>query len=166
MNNQLRAWAFGAAVVSLSVSAVTVTAQDRRPGNFAPHPRHAMFGGEAPLITIALRYKTELNLTNDQVVNLERIRTDFQTRSAPIGQQLRTLENELSTVLQQSPANLVLARTKIEQGEKLRSELRYLRIEALENGKSVLSSQQRDQLKALLAARHQGNRKPQAGQPS
>jgi Spy/CpxP family protein refolding chaperone len=167
MKRELRAYALGGAVLALSVGAAfPALAQDRRAGNFAPGPRHAMVGGEAPWISIALRHKAELNLSADQVANLERIRTDFQNRATPIGQQLRTLESELNTVLQQSPANLVLARTKIEQAEKLRSELRYLRIEALENGKSVLSAQQRDQLKALFAARHQGNRKPPAGQPS
>jgi Spy/CpxP family protein refolding chaperone len=84
----------------------------------------------------------------------------------PIAQQLGTLERELRVGLQQSPANLVEARVKIEQAEKLRSELRYLRVEALENGKSVLTAQQRDQLKSLFAARHQGMAKPPRGQAS
>ena len=50
---------------------------------------------------------------------------------------------------QQSPANLIQIKTKIQESEKYRSELRYLRIEALENGKSVLTAEQQDQLKTL-----------------
>ena len=48
---------------------------------------------------------------------------------------------------------------------ELQSQLRYLRVEALENGKSLLTAQQRDQLKNLASSRHPGFRKPQ-GQSS
>ena len=89
----------------------------------------------------------------------------FRDQSTPIQEQLRTTENELTGVLQETPANLIQAKLKIEQAEKLRSQLRYLRAEALENGKSVLTAQQRDQLKTLFAAGHPGSKKPQ-GQAS
>jgi Spy/CpxP family protein refolding chaperone len=59
---------------------------------------------------------------------------------------------------------LIDARVKIEQSEKLRSELRYLRVEALENGKSLLTAQQRDQLKTLAGSGTRGFRKPQGQQ--
>ena len=69
---------------------------------------------------------------------------------------------ETLTVLQETPANLIQAKLKIEQTEKLRSQLRYLRVEALENGKSMLTAQQRDQLKNLVSSRHPGSKKPQS----
>ena len=124
-----------------------------------------MLGVEAPWISIALRHQKELSLNPDQVAHLEKIRTLFRDQSTPIQEQLRTTENELTGVLQETPANLIQAKLKIEQAEKLRSQLRYLRAEALENGKSVLTAQQRDQLKTLFAAGHPGFRKPQ-GQAS
>ena len=124
-----------------------------------------MLGVEAPWISIALRHQKELSLNPDQVAHLEKIRTVFRDQSTPIQEQLRTTENELTGVLQETPANLIQAKLKIEQAEKLRSQLRYLRAEALENGKSVLTAQQRDQLKALFAAGHPGFKKPQ-GQAS
>jgi Spy/CpxP family protein refolding chaperone len=126
---------------------------------------HRMLGVEAPWISIALRHQKELSLNPDQVAHLEKIRTVFRDQSTPIQEQLRTTENELTGVLQETPANLIQAKLKIEQAEKLRSQLRYLRAEALENGKSVLTAQQRDQLKALFAAGHPGFKKPQ-GQAS
>ena len=128
---------------------------NRRPGMH-------QFGGAAPLISIALRHKTELNLSADQVANLEKIRSDYQTQITPVAQQLRGYEEQIRTALQQTPANLVQVRSLIDQSEKFRSDLRYLRLEALENGKSVLSAQQRDQLKTLLTTMRQNfHRRPQ-----
>jgi Spy/CpxP family protein refolding chaperone len=121
--------------------------------------------GEAPWISIALRHQSELNLTPDQVANLEKIRTLYRDQSTPIQEQLRAVEGELASSLQETPANLIQAKLKIEQAEKLRSQLRYLRVEALENGRSVLTAQQRDQLKNLASARRHNFRRSQ-GQPS
>jgi Spy/CpxP family protein refolding chaperone len=126
---------------------------------------HRMLGVEAPWISIALRHQKELSLNSDQVANLEKIRTLYRDQSTPIEEQLRATESEINGALQETPANLIQAKLKIEQAEKLRSQLRYLRVEALENGKSVLTAQQRDQLKNLVSSRHPGFKKPQ-GQPS
>jgi Spy/CpxP family protein refolding chaperone len=131
----------------------------RRPG------MHRMFGGMAPLISIALKHQAELNLTPDQVSTLENIRTQYQNQTTPLVEQLRSVEGEIRSLLQQSPANLVQIKLDIEQAEKLRSELRYLRIEALENGKSVLTTAQQDQLRSLFASMRQNFRRPQ-GQAS
>ncbi len=123
------------------------------------------FTGGAPLITIALKHKTELNLTNDQVANLEKIKNHYQSQVTPLYQQVQGIEKEIATLMQQTPANLIQIKTKIQEAEKYRSELRYLRVEALDNGRSVLSTQQQDQLKTLVRSRHGHFRTPQ-GQPS
>jgi Spy/CpxP family protein refolding chaperone len=60
---------------------------------------------------------------------------------------------------------LIQAKAKIQEGEKYRSELRYLRLEALENARAVLTAQQQDQLKSLVRSRHENFRK-HMGQPS
>ncbi len=134
------------------------------PGPARPR-MHRMLGVEAPWISIALKHQKELSLSSDQVANLEKIRTLYRDQSTPIQEQLRATESEINGVLQETPANLIQAKLKIEQAEKLRSQLRYLRAEALENGKSVLTAPQRDQLKNLAFSRQPGFRKPQ-GQPS
>jgi Spy/CpxP family protein refolding chaperone len=113
------------------------------------------FGGGAPLISIALKHKSDLNLTGDQVSNLEKIRTGFQNQVAPLHKQVRSIEKEIAGLMQQSPANLISIKSKLQEAEKFRTELRYLRVEALENGKSVLTQQQRDQLKTLLQSKHE-----------
>ncbi|HEX9273703.1 MAG TPA: Spy/CpxP family protein refolding chaperone [Candidatus Binatia bacterium] len=134
------------------------------PGPARPR-MHRMLGVEAPWISIALKHQKELSLSSDQVANLEKIRTLYRDQSTPIQEQLRATESEINGVLQETPANLIQAKLKIEQAEKLRSQLRYLRAEALENGKSVLTAPQRAQLKTLASSRQPGFRKPQ-GQPS
>jgi Spy/CpxP family protein refolding chaperone len=119
----------------------------------------------APLITIALNHKSELNLTTDQVTNLENIRSHYQSQVTPVQQQLSSIEKEIASLMQQTPANLVQIKSKLQDAEKYRTELRYLRIEALENGRSVLSDQQKEQLKTLVRSRRGHSRAPQS-QPS
>lgn len=161
----------GGAVLALSMISTTSLplAAYGQAGTGEPGPAkprmHRMLGVEAPWISIALRHQEELSLSSDQVANLEKIRTLYRNQSTPIQEQLRATESEINGVLQETPANLIQAKLKIEQAEKLRSQLRYLRAEALENGKAVLTAQQRDQLKNLVSDRHPGFRKPQ-GQPS
>jgi Spy/CpxP family protein refolding chaperone len=168
---KLQVFCLGSAALALSMISASLLpmaaygqAGAGEPGAARPRMQR-MLGVEAPWISIALRHQKELSLNPDQVANLEKIRTLYRDQSAPIQEQLRATESEITVVLQETPANLIQAKLKIEQAEKLRSQLRYLRAEALENGKSVLTAQQRDQLKSLVSSRHPGFQKPQ-GQPS
>src|SRR5215475_12349400 len=166
---KVRGFLFGGTALALSMISASLIpmaaygqANPGEPGAGPPR-MHRMFGVEAPWVSIALKHQKDLSLSPDQVATLEKIRTQFRDQSTPIQEQLRTIESDLAASLQETPANLIQA--KLEQAEKLRSQLRYLRVEALENGKSVLTAQQRDQLKNLVAARHPGFKRPQ-GQPS
>jgi len=171
--NKARKLVLGGAVLALSaVAAVHVpvaVGQDSSESGKRPFARgeriHGGFAGGAPLISIALKHKSDLDLSADQVSNLEKIRNHYQNQVTPLHEQLRGIEKEIATLMQQTPANLIQIKTKIQDAEKLRSELRYQRIEALENGRAVLSTQQQDQLKTLVRSRHGHRRGPQ-GQPS
>jgi Spy/CpxP family protein refolding chaperone len=125
---------------------------------------HRGLGG-APLISIALKHQSELNLTSDQVANLEKIKNHYQSQVTPVLQQLTDNEKEIRALMQESPAQLIQIKKRIQESEKHRSELRYLRLEALENGRSVLTAAQQEQLKTLARSRRGHLRKPQ-GQPS
>ena len=174
MNKRFRTVLLGSAMiavtaVSLLFSPMTTNANAQASGQGTVTRRpgmHRQFGEGAPLISIALSHQSELGLSATQVSNLENIRSDFQNRIAPILQDLRSIENKLREAQQQSSVDLVQAKALIEQSEKRQSELRYLRLEALENGKSILTAQQQDQLKNLIASMHQNFRKPQQGQAS
>jgi len=155
--------AAGALVTAPLAAGPETTQQTKRP--FARGDRMAGRFGGAPLITIALNHKSELNLTADQVAKLEQIKSHYQAQVTPLSQQLQTIDKDIAGLMQQTPANLIQVKAKIQETEKYRSELRYLRLEALENGRSVLSAQQQDQLKTLVRSRHGNFRGPQ-GQPS
>jgi Spy/CpxP family protein refolding chaperone len=165
--NKRRIFLLGTALFALSTFApVYADAQEGDRRSFGHGPRmHHRFGTGAPLISLALKHQTELKLTPDQVSTLEKVRTQYQNQRAPIQEQLRSIEGEISGQLRESPANLIQIKLKIEQAEKLRSELRYLRVEALENGKAVLTAEQKDQLKNLFASMRNNFHRPQE-QPS
>jgi Spy/CpxP family protein refolding chaperone len=150
----------GAALATVAlVSAPMAAAPDGgRPFGHGARMRGGFAGG-APLISIALKHKSELNLGNDQVAKLEQIKSDYQTQVTPLHQQVRTIEKDIAELRQQSPADLIKIKSKIQEAEKYRSELRYLQYEAMDHGQTVLSVQQRDQLKSLLASRHENFRK-------
>jgi Spy/CpxP family protein refolding chaperone len=166
--NRVKAWLIAAAIIMTAAFAVPILlhADGDGHGRFARRPGiHRMFGGGAPLISIALKHQSELKLTADQIANLEKTKSHYQSLVAPIQQQLKSVEGEIASLTQETPANLVQLKLKIQEAEKRRSELRYLRIEALENGKSVLTAEQREQLKTLLASRRGDHRGPR-GQAS
>jgi len=158
--NKLTGFIFGGAALATIalVSAPMAAAPEGggpRGGSFA-HRGH-MAGG-APLISIALKHKTELNLATDQVANLEKIKSHYESQVTPLRQQVQTIEKEIANLAQQTPANLIQIKSKLQEAEKLRSELRYLQLEAMENGRTVLTAQQRDQLKTLIGSRQENFR--------
>jgi len=171
--NKMKSLFLGSAVLAWSAVILVRAPMAAAPDGAGPggkpfaHGRqmHGGLGGGAPLISIALNHKNELNLSTDQVGTLEKIRTNFQNQVTPLHQQVRSIEKEIASLTQQTPADLIQVKSKIQAAEKFRSELRYLRVEALENGKSVLSAQQRDQLKTLVSSKH-GQFRGRHGQPS
>ena len=170
--NKVRAFILGSTAIAFSMVAIVSVPLAAAPDGFGPAKRPFAHGGQhpggfggAPLISIALKHKSELNLSADQISNLEKIRAHYQSQVSPLQQQLQSIEKEIRTMLQQAPASLIQLKTKIQETEKLRSELRYLHIEALENGKSVLSQAQREQLQTIVRSQHEQMR-ARHGQPS
>jgi len=110
--------------------------------------------GERPLISYMLSRRDELNLSSDQVRNLERLRSDYDREAIKNEADLRVAEMDLSDLLRADSVDLKKAETKVRDIERLRAELRIARIRAIEQGKGVLSQEQREKLRNLLA----GNR--------
>jgi hypothetical protein len=110
--------------------------------------------GERPLISYMLSRRDELNLSSDQVRNLERLRSDYDREAIKNEADLRVAEMDLSDLLRADAVDLKKAETKVRDIERLRAELRIARIRAIEQGKGVLSQEQRDRLRNMLT----GNR--------
>ncbi len=106
-------------------------------------------GGERPLITYMLSRREELNLSPEQARSLERLRTDFEREAVKNEGDLRVAELDLQEILKGDSVDLKKAEAKIREIERLRAELRIGRIRAIEQGKAVLSQEQRERLRNM-----------------
>ena len=106
---------------------------------------------ERPLITMMLHHRTELGLTPEQVTRLEAIRGEFTREAIRRGADIRIAELDLGTLLEQDPVDLAKAEAKTREVSQLRAELRIARLRAIEQGKAVLTAEQRARLQSMLS---------------
>lgn len=106
--------------------------------------------GERPLITLMLRHGAELRLSPDQLQSLEELRADFQREAVRHGADIRIAEMELATLRQVEPTDLEQVKTKLQEIERSRVDLRFVRIRTIEQGKALLSPEQWAKFQTLL----------------
>lgn len=104
-----------------------------------------------PLISIMLSHREELGLSSGQVQTLEGLRAKFQKEAIRADADLRVAEMDLSQLLSKEPADMTAVDAKIREIEKRRADLRVARVRAIESGRAVLSADQREKLRTLLA---------------
>jgi Spy/CpxP family protein refolding chaperone len=116
-------------------------------------PMERMMGdpAERPLITIMLHHRAELGLTADQVGRLETLRGDFTREAIRRGADIRIAELDLATLLEQDPVDLTKVETKVREVAQLRADLRIARLRTVEQGKAILTPEQRTRLQAMLS---------------
>lgn len=118
--------------------------------------RHGGWYGQRPLISIALRHRQELGLTSAQVQGLDKLRTDFQRDAIRRTADRRLAELDLRTLLRPDPTDptkavdMAKVDAKVHEIERLRADLQISRIRAIEQGKALLTPDQRSKLAALL----------------
>jgi Spy/CpxP family protein refolding chaperone len=105
---------------------------------------------ERPLITMMLHHRAELGLSADQVSRLETLRADFTREAIRRGADIRIAELDLATLLEQEPVDLTKVEAKVREVSQLRADLRIARLRAVEQGKAVLTPEQRTRLQAML----------------
>jgi Spy/CpxP family protein refolding chaperone len=115
---------------------------------------------ERPLITIILEHREQLALTQDQATRLETLRQEFTRETIRRDAELRIVEMDLAALLEQTPADLGKVEAKIRELEKLRADLRIARIRTLEQGRTILTTEQRTKLQALLSGAGRSPRRP------
>lgn len=106
---------------------------------------------ERPLISIMLHHRSELGLGADQVTRLETLRSDFTREAIRRGADIRIAELDLGSLLEQESVDLGKVETKVREVAQLRVDLRIARLRAVEQGKAVLTPEQRTRLRALLS---------------
>lgn len=125
------------------------------------------FGGretrdERPLISLMLKNKDALRLSADQVKKLEQLRDNYQRQSIRTEADMRILELDIAAFTDQPNVDLAKVEQKIRELEKLRAELRIARVRAVEQGKAVLTAEQRKRFYESLEPRPRGSQNPPA----
>jgi Spy/CpxP family protein refolding chaperone len=110
---------------------------------------------------LALRHRQELALTPAQVDNLRKLGTDAQRDAIKRQADRRLAELDLRTLMMPDTADpakamdMAKVEAKVREIEKLRADERVARISSLEQSRQVLTPEQREKLRALLAQRGQ-----------
>jgi Spy/CpxP family protein refolding chaperone len=107
---------------------------------------------ERPLITIMLHHRADLGLSAEQVSRLEALRGDFAREAIRREADLRIAELDLRTLLDQDPVDLARVEAKIRESAQVRADLRIARLRAIEQGKAVLTPEQRTRLQGLMGS--------------
>ncbi|MFQ5882839.1 MAG: Spy/CpxP family protein refolding chaperone [Candidatus Methylomirabilales bacterium] len=129
------------------------------PGMMGPSPtlgghmgKHIAFFDRP--ITLMLERKAELKLTPEQVAKLENLRAGFQKKAEEGFQTLRELHGELAKIVGTDKVDLAKAEATLKSIAARRSDLALKRIEVIEEGKSVLTDEQRATFTRLSATEH------------
>jgi hypothetical protein len=105
---------------------------------------------DRPLITFMLNRRDALGLSPEQVQSLETLRADFERQAIRQEADIRIGEIDLGTLLKGNVVDMAQVEAKLGEVERSRVELRLARIRTIEEGKAVLSPEQREKLEALL----------------
>lgn len=105
---------------------------------------------ERPLISFMLDHRDQLALTPEQVTRLDALRTDFARESIRREADIRVAELDLQTLLAAERLDMPKVEAKIRELATRRAELRIERLRTIEQGRAVLSSEQRTKLQAML----------------
>jgi hypothetical protein len=145
---------FGHRVIGVpSSSAVIWSHPGVMHGFTVPYPEPIMNEGtlvERPLISIMLHYRHDLELSPQQVHDLEELRDSYQREAVRFYADLRIAEMELQRLLKADFVDLERLEAKLHDFERLKVELQLARIRAIEQGKGLLSPEQYEKLQSLL----------------
>jgi Spy/CpxP family protein refolding chaperone len=129
--------------------------------------RRVMREPDRPLITIMLHHRSELGLSPEQVSRLETLRGEFSRDAIRRDAEIRIAELDLAALLEQEPVDLAKVEPKVREVSQLRDDLRIARLRVIEQGKAVLTPEQRTRLQTMLSGMpHPGHRGGPGGPPA
>ena len=126
------------------------------PGSMGGRTAPTAEPADRPLITIMLHHRAELGLNPEQVGRLETLRTDFAREAIRRDADIRIAELDLTGLLEREPLDFSKVEAKVREVSQLRGELRIARLRAIEQGKAVLTAEQRTRLQTVLSSMHHG----------
>lgn len=107
------------------------------------------FGDDGPWISFALAQAQELTLTAEQVRQLTLLRDEFRREAERLVGEIRAAEAELLRLRSQTGVDLQAVEGKVRAVAGLEANLRLAQVKTLEQGKAVLSADQRQTLTSL-----------------
>jgi Spy/CpxP family protein refolding chaperone len=105
---------------------------------------------ERPLISLMLRHRQQLGLTAEQVTRLREMRSGFEKETIRAHADLRILDIELDDLLDAEQVDMAKVEAAVRKEEALRTNLRLSRIKTIEQGKALLTPEQRERLRRMV----------------
>ena len=99
-----------------------------------------------------ISFKDQLGLTKDQVRKINEMMTNLPFSATVKGQEIVDAETELSTLFASGSINEKTLRAKLERIGKMRADLRFIHLQVYVKEKQILSANQWERLKELLAS--------------
>lgn len=119
--------------------------------------RNEAAGLERPILSLALKNRTQLELSAEQEKSIQGLVDRFGKEADRSRREIDTAERDLALLLKQEPVDIPQVGAKARTIEKLRTDLRLSRIQTIADGRAALTSEQRDKLDALATGRdHSG----------
>ena len=111
--------------------------------------------GLFPIVSLSLKYQTEIGLENGQITELKGIQDDFQKEAEDTYNKIQELGKGMSDALEGNNFSEVEVRIK-EIGE-LRISLKLRRLKAFKEAKTeILTPEQYDKLKEMIGSSEEG----------
>lgn len=130
------------------------------PGMMGGGMMGAAASNDRPWITFMLDQREELGLSAEQVGRLFTLRDRFAKEARKKNKGLEKVEGELNQLFGPGPVDLRAAEAKLKEAEAIRTDLRLSRIKVIEEGKGILTPEQRQKFVELSK---QGQRSSQGG---
>ncbi len=140
----------------------------QQPGPGMMGPGGMMGGGimgagatnDRPWITVMLDHREELGLSAEQVGKLFNLRDGFAKEARAKGEALERFERDLDQLVGPGPVDLRAVESKLKEAEVIRTDLRLSRFKVIEEGKGVLTPDQRKKLVELVKTQQPSSRAP------
>jgi hypothetical protein len=145
---------FGRRVIGVRPSSVVIWSHPGTISAYTVPPPERILGEQTaldrPIITLMLRRRHELSLSPQQVQDLEGLRDGYQREAIRYDADIRIAEVDLQSLLKSDTVDLEQVKGKLQEIGNLKAEIQLARIRAIEQGKALLSPEQREKLSALL----------------
>ena len=111
-----------------------------------------------------LKSRQELNLTDEQVKTLEKIRNDFKRDAIKRQADTKLARMDLQETMRKEKPDFTSSRVKIKQISELQLATKLAMIDAMEKGFNTLTKEQQDKLLQLKKERKENGKKNKKGE--